>query len=45
MKDLRKPNAPFVAMATDMDYTYAPIEVIGDKIYMFRTTMRRNIAS
>ena len=35
MKDLRKPNAPFVAMATDMDYTYAPIEVIGDKIYMF----------
>lgn len=25
----------FVAMATDMDYTYAPIEVIGDKIYMF----------
>ncbi len=33
-------------MATDMDYTYAPIEVIGDKIYMFTNfTMRRNIAS
>ena len=35
MKDLRKPNAPFVTMATDMDYNYAPMEVIGDKIYMF----------
>ena len=35
MKDLRKPNAPFVTMATDMDYSYAPMEVIGDKIYMF----------
>lgn len=35
MKDLRKPNAPFVAMATDMDYDYYPVEIIGDKMYMF----------
>ncbi len=35
MKDLRKPNAPFVAMATDMDYNYYPLEIIGDKMYMF----------
>ena len=35
VKDLRKPNAPFVAMATDMDYNYYPIEIIGDKMYMF----------
>lgn len=35
VKDLRKPNAQFVAMATDMDYNYYPIEIIGDKMYMF----------
>lgn len=35
MKDLRKPNAPFVTMATDMDYAYSPMEVIGDKMYLF----------
>lgn len=35
VKDLRKPNAPFVAMATDMDYNYYPIEIIGDKMYIF----------
>lgn len=35
MKDLRKPNAPFVAMATDMDYNYYPIEILGDKMYIF----------
>lgn len=35
VKDLRKPNAPFVAMATDMNYNYYPIEIIGDKMYMF----------
>ena len=35
MKDLRKPNAPFVEMATDMDYNYYPLEIIGDKMYMF----------
>ena len=34
MKDLRKQDAPFVAMATDMDYQYSPLEVIGDKIYL-----------
>lgn len=35
MKDLRKPNASFVAIATDMDYNYYPIEIIGDKMYMY----------
>lgn len=34
MRDLRKQDAPFVAMATDMDYQYSPLEVIGDKIYL-----------
>lgn len=34
MKDLRKEDAPFVAMATDMNYQYSPLEVIGDKIYL-----------
>lgn len=34
MKDLRKQDAPFVAMATDMNYQYSPLEVIGDKIYL-----------
>ncbi|MDR0895635.1 MAG: prolyl oligopeptidase family serine peptidase [Prevotellaceae bacterium] len=33
-KDLRKPNAPFIAMATDMEYTYNPIEVTDNKIYL-----------
>lgn len=35
MKDLRKPNAQFVPMATDMDYSYYPVEIMGDKIYMY----------
>lgn len=34
MKDLRKQDAPFVAMATDMNYQYSPLEVIGNKIYL-----------
>lgn len=34
MKDLRKEDAPFVAMATDMNYQYSPLEVIGNKIYL-----------
>lgn len=34
MKDLRKQDAPFVAMATNMDYQYSPLEVIGNKIYL-----------
>mgnify|MGYP001091321822 FL=1 len=35
VKDLRRNDAPFVAMATDMDYQYSPLEVIGGKIYLF----------
>ncbi|TWV15524.1 S9 family peptidase [Bacteroidaceae bacterium HV4-6-C5C] len=34
MKDLRKSNASFVAMASDMDYQYGPMEVVGNKIYL-----------
>ncbi|MDR0976549.1 MAG: prolyl oligopeptidase family serine peptidase [Prevotellaceae bacterium] len=34
VKDLRKPNAPFVPMATDMEYTYSPLDVIDGKIYL-----------
>lgn len=35
VQDLRKPGQPFVQMASDMDYEYNPVEVIGDKIYLF----------
>ncbi|MDR0749005.1 MAG: prolyl oligopeptidase family serine peptidase [Tannerellaceae bacterium] len=34
MKDLTKTNAPVTALTHDMDYSYSPIEVIGDKIYL-----------
>ena len=34
MKDLRRPSASFVPMATDMDYSYAPVEVVDGKIYL-----------
>ncbi|MDL2244068.1 prolyl oligopeptidase family serine peptidase [Parabacteroides sp. OttesenSCG-928-J18] len=34
MKDLRKPNAPLVALTTDMDYDYYPVEVIGNTVYV-----------
>jgi prolyl oligopeptidase len=34
LKDLRKPNAPFVMMADNMDYQYSPVEVNDGKIYM-----------
>lgn len=33
MKDLSKPNAPIIQLASNLDYNYSPIEVIGDKIY------------
>lgn len=33
MKDLSKPNAPIIQLASNLDYNYDPIEVIGDKIY------------
>ena len=35
VKDLRKPGASFVPMATDMDYQYSPVEVMDGKIYLF----------
>lgn len=35
VKDLRRPGASFVAMATDMKYQYAPLEVMEGKIYLF----------
>jgi prolyl oligopeptidase len=34
IKDLTKPGAPVVALTDDMEYTYTPIEVVGDKIYL-----------
>lgn len=34
IKDLTKANAPVIALTNDMDYSYSPIEVIGDKIYL-----------
>ncbi len=34
VKDLKRANAPFVPMATDMDYRYSPVEVIGSRIYI-----------
>lgn len=35
MKELTKANAPLVQLTTDFDYQYNPIEVIGDKIYLY----------
>ena len=35
MKDLTNTNPPLVQLTTDFDYQYAPIEVIGDKMYIF----------
>ena len=34
MKEVNKPNAQFVQLATDFEYTYSPIEVIDNKIYI-----------
>lgn len=34
VKDLKRTNAPFVPMATDMDFRYSPVEVIGNRIYI-----------
>ncbi|GHT67314.1 prolyl endopeptidase [Bacteroidia bacterium] len=33
LKDLTKANAPVIALTNDMEYSYYPIEVIGNKIY------------
>ncbi|WP_321481007.1 prolyl oligopeptidase family serine peptidase [uncultured Bacteroides sp.] len=35
LKDLRKKNAPIIKIATDFNYEYAPIEVIGNNIYFY----------
>ena len=35
MKDLRKPNAPVVALTTNADYIYSPMEVLGNTIYIY----------
>lgn len=35
LKDLSRQKAPFVNLADNMDYTYAPVEVIGDRILLF----------
>ncbi|MDR1783487.1 MAG: prolyl oligopeptidase family serine peptidase [Dysgonamonadaceae bacterium] len=35
IKDLTKPNSPIVQLTSDMDYTYSPIELIGNKLYIF----------
>lgn len=34
VKDLRKPDASFVPMATDMKFQYTPLEVMEGKIYL-----------
>ena len=34
MKELKKPNAQFIQLATDFDYSYYPIDVIDNKIYI-----------
>lgn len=35
VKKLDRPGSKFVPMATDMDYRYSPIEVVGGRIYLF----------
>ncbi|MBP1615069.1 MAG: family peptidase [Bacteroidetes bacterium] len=35
MKNLTKENAPIVQIASDFNFEYSPIEVIGDKIYFY----------
>ncbi|WP_321333385.1 prolyl oligopeptidase family serine peptidase [uncultured Bacteroides sp.] len=35
MKDLTKSNAPIVQIATDFNFQYSPLEVIGNNIYFF----------
>jgi len=34
LKDLRKPGSNFFQLTTDMDYSYSPVEVIGEKVYL-----------
>ncbi|MDR3269600.1 MAG: prolyl oligopeptidase family serine peptidase [Tannerella sp.] len=35
LKDLKNPVSQVLALTTDMEYTYYPIEVVEDKIYFF----------
>ena len=35
IRDLKKPASPFIQLTTDLDYQYYPIEVIGDRIYIY----------
>jgi len=35
MKDLRKPDAAVVQLATDFEYQYYPIETLGDNLYFY----------
>jgi prolyl oligopeptidase len=35
MKDLRKPQSPFVQLTEDFEYEYSPAEVIGEDIYFY----------
>ena len=35
MKDLRKPNAPIVEIASNYEYQYSPLDVIGNTIYFY----------
>jgi prolyl oligopeptidase len=34
IQDLSRPNAPITALTSDMEYTYAPIEVVDGTIYI-----------
>jgi prolyl oligopeptidase len=34
LKDPARPNTPVIPLATDMEYEYHPIEVVGNKIYL-----------
>ncbi len=34
MQSLTRENSPVIALTNDMEYTYSPIEVIGEKIYL-----------
>lgn len=34
IKELTKADAPVIALTDDMNYSYSPVEVIGDKMYL-----------
>lgn len=35
MQNLTKPGSPIMQLTTDFEYNYSPIEVIGDKMYLY----------